>query len=376
MANRSQYTIYRVKNPILSNLNTLSLGLISTISGSILLLVLMLQADSMSAEGYNIYLPMQSDWVDCGKILNSGEEGEWDYYLWGGFAASVVKRDETFYLYYQGADGYDEAEGTVTWRAIGLATSSDGFNFSKYAGNPVLTWFPKGNLEEGAVSAGAFLDATGEIVLYYGANTWAGGSSVNADGRLALSADGIHLSDEGIVLYHKDRSVWGAGDELFPVIGFQEGGNWFTYYIPNGTAQKGRLGVAWGNSRDQLPNTAAARTNGLTIPVWGPGSSVRVDQDTYVLFVNDVYRPGGPVLEARVVSLNAPSILSAPVRSYQFDDVWQAIVFFDDDHDRWFMYYRSANVDYYGVKIASADGRPVRCLGKRNIYLPVTGRPQ
>jgi hypothetical protein len=35
-------------------------------------------------------------------------------------------------------------EHTVTWRSIGVATSSDGFNFTKYEQN--LTWFPRNNL--------------------------------------------------------------------------------------------------------------------------------------------------------------------------------------------------------------------------------------
>jgi hypothetical protein len=63
-----------------------------------------------------------------------------------------------------------------------------------------------------------------------------------------------------VVLDHSNRAVWGWGDELFPVIGFHDNGRWFTYYIPNGVPQRGQLGVAWGNSRDNLTNTAQARS--------------------------------------------------------------------------------------------------------------------
>src|SRR5687768_18585171 len=42
----------------------------------------------------NIRIPSQTDWVDHGIILEAGDEGEWDYYLWGGFAFSVVKKEE------------------------------------------------------------------------------------------------------------------------------------------------------------------------------------------------------------------------------------------------------------------------------------------
>jgi hypothetical protein len=309
----------------------------------------------------NTMIPIQSDWVDCGPIFSAGAEGAWDYYLWGGFASTVVKKDGIFYLYYQGSDGYDDIEHTVTWRSIGVATSSDGFNFNKYEHNPILTWFPRNNLEEGAVSGGAFIDATGEIAIYYGANRWIGGSEVNADGRLAISTDGFNFTDMGVVLDHGNRAVWGWGDELFPVIGFHDNGRWFTYYIPNGVPQRGQLGVAWGNSRDQLTNSAAARSGASAISVWGPGSSVRIGPDVYAIFTNDVYGPNGPVLEVRTLSLNAPDRLSAPVQSYQFENVWEAIVYLDEDTDTWFMFYRSFDHAYYGVKIAAADGREISC---------------
>jgi hypothetical protein len=339
--------------------------------GIVMLLLLTVLLAGRSAHTYAAIIPNQTDWLECGPIFSAGNEGDWDYILWGGFASTLVKKDGVFYLYYQGADGYDDDEGTVTWRSIGLATSSDGVHFSKYAANPVLTWFPKNNLEEGAVSAGAFLDATGEIALYYGANTWAGGRSVNADGRLAVSYDGFHLSDEGIVLDHKDSSIWGAGDELFPIIGFHDAGRWFTYYIPNGTPQKGRLGVAWGDRRDHLDNSAAARSGLATLPVWGPGSFARLAHDTYALFLNDVYRPGGPIIEARIVALDAPDQLSAPVQSYRFEDVWEAVVFLDEDSNTWFMYYRSADHAYYGVKLAAADDREMTCPVQQPVYLPL-----
>ena len=331
-----------------------------------------LLAGCASTHAYEIVIPNHSDWVECGPIFSAGSEGDWDYYLWGGFAATVVKKDGVFYLYYQGANGYDDDQGTVTWRSIGVATSIDGFNFTKYEQNPVLTWFPHNNLEEGAVSGGAFLDDTGDISIYYGANSWAGGNKVNADGRLAVSSDGFHLTDEGIILDHTDTSVWGWGDELFPIIGFHDAGRWFTYYIPSVILQKGQLGVAWGNSRDNLTNSAAARSGVSTISVWGPGGFARVGSDVYALFLNNVYGPDGPVLEVRTVSLDTPDSLSAPVQSYQFDNVWAATVILDDDSNTWFMYYRSADYEHYGVKVASADGQNIQCPISR-IYLPLIG---
>lgn len=350
-----------MKLNFLSNRSILPSGLAWIFSGFLVLFILTPRVHWASPASYELILPSQSDWLECGPIFSAGSEGDWDLYLWGGFASTVIKKNGIFYLYYQGANGYDDAEETATWRAIGVATSHDGINFAKYAANPVLTWSPQNNLEEGAVSAGAFLDVTGEIALYYGANTWVGGSSVNGDGRLAVSADGFHLTDEGIVLNHTDSSIWGRGDELYPIIGFHDAGRWFTYYIPNGTPQRGQLGVAWGNSRHELTNSAGVQSGGSTIPVWGPGSFARLGYNSYALFLNDVYRPGGPILEVRLLSLDAPNFLSAPVQSYQFEDVWEAVVFLDSVVGTWFMYYRSADHDYYGVKVAAADGREMTC---------------
>jgi hypothetical protein len=54
----------------------------------------------------DIHIPAQSDWVDHGIILEARAEGEWDYYLWGGFAISVIKRESAYYFYYQGSSDY------------------------------------------------------------------------------------------------------------------------------------------------------------------------------------------------------------------------------------------------------------------------------
>jgi hypothetical protein len=317
-------------------------------------------------------IPAQSDWLECGQIFRAGAEGEWDTYLWGGFAATVVKKDGLFHLYYQGANGYDDDEGTVTYRAIGLATSADGLNFSKHAGNPVLTWLPNNHLEEGAASGGAFLNANGDIAIYYGANKWIGGSLVNADGRLATAPDGHTFTDQGIILDHSNGNLWGSGDELFPVIGFGDNGRYFTYYIPNGVLQQGRLGAAWGQSQTNLPNSAAVRSGGSGISAWGAASHAKVGDDVYALFVNNIRAAGGPTLTAYIVSLDDPTSLSAPIQTYQFDNVIQGIVYLDEETATWFMFYRHIDLESYGVKVAAADGRPTICPDAQNhLLLPI-----
>jgi hypothetical protein len=299
-------------------------------------------------------IPAQSDWVDYGTIFEAGKEGEWDHLLWGGFTATVMKKDGTYYLYYQGASEYLGAPyDTVVWRAIGVATSQDGVSFTKYDGNPVVTWFPsgipEGNGEEGAVSGGVTLDANGDIALYYGANTAFSATKVHADGRLAISEDGFQFTDVGSVLEYNDSSLWGSGDELFPIAAIHDAGQWIVYYLPNGGGNRRNLGVAWGDARDDLRNSAAARSGLAKISAWGTAGKAKVGPKIYAIFTNWVTDPR---TEVRLVSLDAPDKFSNLLEVYRFDDVSQATVILDEESRTWFMYYRGP--ERYGVKLAPA----------------------
>lgn len=297
----------------------------------------------------NIRIPAQEEWVDRGVILEAGAQGEWDLYLWGGFAFSVIKKDGTYYLYYQGSSDYrTEYDETVLWRAIGVATSADGIHFTKYEGNPVLTWFPNQYGEEGAVSSGVALGKQSETFLFYGANTQESPITVNADVRVASSSDGFNFTDLGIALNHKDRSVWGSGDELFSVAAIHDSGKWIVYYIPNGTSESGLLGVAYGDQYNALTQSSAVTSDGNPISAWGTAGNVRLDSDTYALVLNNVREKR---TEVRLVSPQTPHLVSEPVAVYQFDEVQQAALLFDEENETWFLYYRT-HENSYGVKTA------------------------
>ena len=303
-----------------------------------------------------VHIPAQSAWVDYGTILEAGVNGEWDLYLWGGFAFSVLKRDETYYLYYQGSSDYrTEFDETVLWRSIGVATSKDGIHFTKYVDNPILTWFPNQNGEEGAVSSGVSFGEQGETFLFYGANAHESPTTVNADVRVAASLDAFSFTDLGVVLNRTDRSVWGSGDELFSVDAIYDSGRWIVYYIPNGSPESGKLGVAYGNQYDALTQTSMVTSGGNPISVWGTAGHVKLTQDTYALILNNVREHR---TEVRQVWFRTPNILSEPIAVYHFDDVQQAVLLLDEENGIWFMYYRTFT-NSYGVKLAPAGDKPL-----------------
>jgi len=296
-----------------------------------------------------IQIPTQEDWVDQGIIIEAGIKGEWDYYLWGGFAFSAIKKDGTYYLYYQGSSDYRiEYDETVLWRSIGVATSPDGIHFAKYGANPILTWFPNQYGEEGAVSSGVTSGEQGETMIFYGANTQESPITVNADVRAASSVDGFNFTDLGISLDHRDKSLWGSGDEVFAVSAVYHAGQWIVYYIPNGTSESGLLGVAFGNQFDELHQSSAVTSNNQPILVWGTAGHVKLNSNTYALILNNVRER---YTEVRLMFPHKPYILSEPVAVYRFDEVQQANFLLDEENETWFMYYRTYE-NSYGVKLA------------------------
>ncbi len=58
--------------------------------------------------------------------------GEWDFHL---SAQSVIKKDGIYYMFYTGSPAY---YGGMIYH-IGVATSSDGYSWEKYSGNPVMS---------------------------------------------------------------------------------------------------------------------------------------------------------------------------------------------------------------------------------------------
>jgi hypothetical protein len=255
-----------------------------------------------------------------------------------------------FLFYYQGARSFSDKFQTVTDRAIGVAMSRDGIHFDKYRDNPIVTWQPNGLLEEGAAAGTSLIKRDGQILMYYGANTALNNWSVRADVRGALSADGFEFEDTGIVLEHNDSSIWGYGDELFPIAALRSADECYLYYLPNGSGMKCKLGVSWGPSSNHLIHSEPVTDpDGVPIEGWGMASQVKLAPRLHAIFISDVTRS---TVEVRLLDMERPAELGPPIRSYEFENLAQGAVYHDPKSSIWYLYYRFQDGSGYGVRTA------------------------
>jgi hypothetical protein len=289
-----------------------------------------------------ILLPQQSDFVDRGVAVAPGGPGSWDVRFEGAISpVGVVKRGGTFFLYYIAADGDTSIDGGPRHRSLGVATSSDGVNFQKFAGNPILQFSPMGNEEEG-VFAGAIVHDGVRFLLWWGGLEAASPTSdqVTEDVRLATSNDGFNFADQGIVLDHTDGGVFGSGDELHPLGAYLESGTWHLYYaFSNGTFFFGLVGVASGPSPTSLPVTRQA----LPPEIVGGGDVIPDDAgNAFVFLVRDI---DDRDYEVYRIDPDSPQILGAPVEVYAFPGFLHGSMLLDEAAGTWYLYaYTTADV--------------------------------
>lgn len=307
---------------------------------------------ALADEAAAVRIPDQSDWTERGVALDAGPEGAWDMRLHGQISPSaMIKRDDTYLLYYVGADGDRSTDGGPRHRALGVATSTDGIRFTRHDANPILTHLPMQNEEEGVFSASAVVDESGHVTLYYGA-IWAPNAtteSVHSHVALAESPDGIAYENRGYIVQWNDGDVWGHGDELFPVGTFKaDDGTWHTYYIAKGHVGSWLLALASGEQPDELPRTQPVLTEGSEIV--GGGDVVGLGDGRIALFLVRDFEEN--LVEVRTASTDNPAELSEPVATYAFDGFRHAVVFLDRETETWFMYQREAEGDRVVVRTA------------------------
>jgi PKD repeat protein len=158
-------------------------------------------------------LPLPGEWTEQGTVISKGSSGSWDD-TDVRMGCVIVFRDSLF-LYYVGAD-HQRPDGDAGNMAIGLAKSADGINFTKYSGNPVITFRPTDDAEECPEFPQAAVLDDGTIRMYWGGNTSIGGGLVRCDIYLSTSTDGIHWSSGTKVIDYQQIGS-GGGDEIWPI---------------------------------------------------------------------------------------------------------------------------------------------------------------
>lgn len=111
------------------------------------------------------------NWTKHPQPILYGTSG-WEYQI---ATTSIIKKDGIYYLYYTGRN--------LPNYKIGVATSTDGINFTKYSGNPILS--NQENWELNGVLNASVIEQNTQLKMVYGNSNGSGFG-------LATSSDGLN----------------------------------------------------------------------------------------------------------------------------------------------------------------------------------------
>jgi hypothetical protein len=311
-------------------------------SATIILIFLVMVSLMLScASASEVSIPQRSDWSTPKEIvgLRLGPQGSWDDSDPGAVTpCTIVKLSGVYYLYYVGSDGNRDHDKGPAHRKLGLATSSNGIDFIKYDGNPILSWSPGNNDEEGIFGAKA-LSVDGRIYLYI--NTVSAKNATTdqvwADVHLVTSTDGKHFSKPVLVLDHSDADVVGYGDELGPTGIVHKDGKWSLYYFAKGLrVSDWRLCLATGDSSMSFGRTQQLLDEKA---FYGSGGDVHwLSNSSIAMFFQK--RSDWGRIEVYTAPVDSPDKLTK-VRTWGgFAQGEGVTVFLDKQAGKWFLYNR------------------------------------
>src|SRR3990172_8707173 len=305
-------------------------------------------------------IPGKYSWSDKTFAITANETlGNWDYLLYGtGNPFSIVKFKGKYFLYYGGASDDD---GDPLNRAVGVATSEDGINFTKYPDNPIITYGAP-DTEEG-VASGTCIIVNNVIHMWYGAIRSTGGSEVDIDVRYRKSIDGYNFTDDTLIFAS-------AGNEYSPLWATYDGTTWSVYIKGPLTAGKGAIRRLSGSSPTNLPNNDLVTS---TTFGWG-GTADYISSTRYIVHM-DFRVSGRDRYQIRTIDYTSPNTISEPIFFYQFEDYSDypmAIGFRDPQVGKWFLYKLDLVTPLYPnhISVRTADinditnNQPIYISGK------------
>ena len=102
-------------------------------------------------------------------VLDRGASGAWDEISVG--ECCVIKEGDTYKMWFAGKN-HDE------WWQIGYATSTDGIVWTKYSGNPVLSWGGEGEWDYWMIGCPAVIKGGGVYHMLYGGTDFDDGTRI------------------------------------------------------------------------------------------------------------------------------------------------------------------------------------------------------
>jgi len=278
-------------------------------------------------------VPNKGDWsAEATAISPNPTPGTWDHILWGAASpATMVKFNGTYFLYYIGAEGdTGDPNYEAVHRSLGVATSTNGINFTKYGSNPIIAYTTtSGSAPEEGVGSATAIVVGSTIHLYYGAIRSIGGGLVDMDIRYRRSTDGYTFTNDTLIY----RS---PGDEYSPLGVTNNGSTWSVYIKGPLTDGKGALSRLSGTSPTSLPNKTS-----VTSTTFGAGGNANYIRDDVFIMHLDRRQPTEDRFQVRAINIGSPDAVSEPLFSYTFGsygDRANPATFKDSATGKWFMY--------------------------------------
>jgi len=160
-----------------------------------------------------------SAWTEQGTVLTYGVPGSWDEKERGLYPVGVHKINGTYYLHYLGGfDGCWTVDGGMSHRSVGLATSSDGVNFTKFSKNPVLKphdFVPVHSHEEGIrTSSIRYLPQKEMWLGYFGVESPGGADTCPFMGSEAQCSCNVEVDSSIYAATSLDGKNWAVQGEV------------------------------------------------------------------------------------------------------------------------------------------------------------------
>lgn len=240
-----------------------------------------------------------SGWTEKGGVLSTKSSITWEEQNQIA-VIGVAKVSDIYYLYYlAGFDGCWNADGDSNHQSVGLATSTDGVNFTKYLGNPILKphdFLSIGSEEEG-IRTGyiQYLPSENKFYGYFGVESPGGADNcafggagscqcnteVDAAVFLATSDDGKNWTIEGAV----GGTYAAPGNEVY-ASGWVHNGTTFGMYV---TTAQGGSNKSASKGSNPLSLNELGGVNALRFGWSGVDAYLHDDNNTITL----IYEPDG-----------------------------------------------------------------------------------